>query len=110
MKLNTQSFFWIYILELENGKYYTGYTNDIERRFAEHRGRKTGAKCMRISKPKVLARSWRIFAERSTCMKIETLIKQQSHEKKKQLIRDPESLKILVAENLQRKITIEYEM
>lgn len=29
---------WVYILRGENGKYYTGITNDIARRMKEHRG------------------------------------------------------------------------
>ena len=28
---------WVYILRGENGKYYTGITNDIARRLKEHR-------------------------------------------------------------------------
>lgn len=28
--------YWVYILECADGKYYTGITNDIERRYREH--------------------------------------------------------------------------
>jgi len=29
---------WLYILKGSNGRYYTGITNDIDRRLKEHRG------------------------------------------------------------------------
>ncbi len=29
--------FWVYILRMSNGKYYTGITNDLDRRITEHK-------------------------------------------------------------------------
>ncbi len=37
---------FVYILESADGRYYTGYTTDLERRMEEHRGG-TGAKFTR---------------------------------------------------------------
>jgi len=36
-RMEKVSVIWVYILRGENGKYYTGITNDIRRRLAEHR-------------------------------------------------------------------------
>jgi len=37
MMENFKGLFWVYILKLNNGKYYTGMTNDLDRRLKEHR-------------------------------------------------------------------------
>lgn len=36
--MDIEAIIWVYILRGENGKYYTGITNDIARRLKEHRG------------------------------------------------------------------------
>ena len=28
--------YWVYILECKNGAFYTGYTNDVEKRYRDH--------------------------------------------------------------------------
>lgn len=35
--MDIEAIIWVYILKGENGKYYTGITNDIARRLKEHR-------------------------------------------------------------------------
>jgi putative endonuclease len=41
---------WVYILELENGAWYTGISTDPRARFEKHKNGK-GAKSMRLSAP-----------------------------------------------------------
>ncbi len=41
---------WVYILELENGSWYTGISTDPRARFEKHKNGK-GAKSMRLSAP-----------------------------------------------------------
>ena len=43
--------FFVYILECFDGTYYTGYTNDLERRLKEHNNNKRGAKYTRYKRP-----------------------------------------------------------
>ena len=41
----------VYVIECESGAWYTGITNDLERRFQQHAAGK-GAKYMRMDRPK----------------------------------------------------------
>ncbi|MHA1281049.1 MAG: GIY-YIG nuclease family protein [Promethearchaeota archaeon] len=80
--------FYVYILETEdkngNKQYYTGYTNDIERRLREHiRGR--GAKFCRGKK--VNLKYLETFTNRSAAMKRELEIKSLSRKEKLELIK-----------------------
>ena len=45
---------WVYVIECESGAWYTGVTNDLERRFTQHASGK-GAKYFRMDKPKRIA-------------------------------------------------------
>ena len=43
--------FWVYVLELTNGKRYVGHTNNLERRIHEHKkGRSTYTSKYKINK------------------------------------------------------------
>ncbi|MDD5583984.1 MAG: GIY-YIG nuclease family protein [Candidatus Omnitrophica bacterium] len=35
--------FWVYILQCQDGTYYTGYTNNLDRRLKQHKTGKGGA-------------------------------------------------------------------
>ena len=39
--------FCVYMLECNDGTYYTGYTNNLEKRIQEHNNSKRGAKYLR---------------------------------------------------------------
>ncbi len=43
--------FFVYMVECVDGTYYTGYTNDLERRIHEHNNSKLGAKYLRRKLP-----------------------------------------------------------
>ncbi len=76
------------MLLCENNSYYTGYTNDLERRYEEH-CRGTGAcKYTRAFKPVCIAQSW-VVASKCVAMKMEYYIKRQSRVDKERFTRDP---------------------
>lgn len=46
------SMYFVYIIETEDGTYYTGMTNDVARRFQEHlSGNSKGAAYLKMHKP-----------------------------------------------------------
>lgn len=42
IEMNLNNLFFVYILKLNNNKYYTGITNNMTRRFNEHQNAKRG--------------------------------------------------------------------
>lgn len=83
MKRKTPPWF-VYIIESENGRLYTGITNDLERRFKKHEERQ-GAKFFRFSAPKKLVYQEK-HVDRSAASKREGAIKKMSREQKLNLI------------------------
>ena len=87
------SVFYVYILETtaNNGKktYYTGYTNNLLRRWTEHR-KGTGAKYCR-GKKEIELKYFETFTNRSDAMKRELEIKTFSRQKKRELIQNFDS-------------------
>lgn len=84
--------YFVYLLLIENGSYYCGYTDNTEKRFQKHLSGK-GAKYTRANKPLKIAWQKR-FDSKSTAMKIEKRIKKLSHEQKILLIENklPQSI------------------
>ncbi|NEU55384.1 GIY-YIG nuclease family protein [Halorussus sp. MSC15.2] len=81
---------WVYIIECDDGSFYTGYTTDVERRVREH-DRGEGAKYTRGRTPVELVHRER-FDSKSAAMSREYAIKQLSRAEKEQLVeRDGES-------------------
>jgi putative endonuclease len=78
---------WVYMVETETGKLYTGISTDVERRFQEHcdRNSNKGAKFFRSDRAKAL-----VFQEpcdnRSEASKREAAIKKLSRREKCVLI------------------------
>jgi len=83
------SFYFVYILETvgKNNKkrFYTGYTNNLNRRLQEHK-KGTGAKFCR-GKKKIQLKYFETFYERSGAMKRELEIKTFSRKQKIELIK-----------------------
>jgi len=75
----------VYIIETESGKLYTGITNDLERRFSEHRAGKKGARYFRLSKPQKIVYQERC-ASRSEASKRESEIKKMRRYEKLSLM------------------------
>ncbi len=94
------SCFWIYILEVENGNLYTGYTTDIVRRYMQHKKGINCAKYTRSFKPVKIAACWRLLGSKGTALKIEALIKKQTRKEKDKLILSPGILKTLAEKTI----------
>lgn len=50
-KFSKYSQYFVYILQCQDGTYYTGYTNNLENRIKEHNNSKRGAKYTRYKRP-----------------------------------------------------------
>lgn len=75
---------YTYILECADGSYYTGWTNDLERRVREHNEKK-GAKYTRGRTPVKLV-YYETFETKSEALKREVAIKKLSRPEKDALI------------------------
>ena len=90
-----EKLFFVYILECENGNYYTGYTIDINKRFNTHKtGSRQGAKFTKSFRPSKIIAAWRISGGKSAAMKVEYFIKKRERRVKQKFIDDPPCLKI----------------
>jgi putative endonuclease len=84
--------YYVYILQVRNGNYYTGSTSDIRRRYAEHLCGTRRSRYTRSFPPLRLSRCWRVHGSWGDTLRIEHLIKKGSRRTKISLIRDPHSL------------------
>lgn len=89
-----KSSYFVYILLCENNSYYTGYTDNLERRYQKH-CEGLASKYTRSFKPIKLAASWEIQGNKAEAMKIERHIKNLSRAEKESLIKKPEKLLFL---------------
>lgn len=76
---------YVYIIECNNGSFYTGYTTDIERRYSEHVKGTPKCKYTRAFPPKRLAACWE-FADKSEALSMENQIKSMSKQEKIELV------------------------
>lgn len=72
----TQSIWYLYLIECEDGSLYTGITTDVERRYAQHVAGK-GARYTRMKKP-VRLLGFRECGSKSAALKAELSIKRLS--------------------------------
>jgi putative endonuclease len=98
--------FWIYMLECDNGSYYTGYTRNIARRFRQHVDGKAGVRYTRSHPPVRIAQCWRLFGSVGTALKIESLIKQKPRPVKDRLVANPAELGTLASRAFDRELRI----
>ena len=82
--------FWVYILHCQNNSYYTGYTDDLAKRYKAHINGK-GSKYTRSFKPLSMAQCWEVN-DKSLAMKLEKQIKNLSQMDKVNLIAHPNQL------------------
>ena len=75
---------YAYIVKCSDGTYYTGYTNDLEKRLLTHNAGK-GAKYTRNRLPVEMV-YFEEYEEKSEAMKREYAIKQLTREQKEKLI------------------------
>ncbi len=77
--------FYVYIMQCEDGTFYTGYTKDLHQRARQHADGK-GAKYTRSHRPLEIGYV-ETFESRSDAMKREKQIKKLTHEQKAGLIK-----------------------
>lgn len=84
-KLRRAGKFWVYILQCDDGTYYTGYTNDIEKRIEIHNSGH-GAKYLRGKLPVqlVYAKEYRYYKR---VLLAEKNLKKLTRVQKEELIR-----------------------
>lgn len=82
-----KSSYFVYILLCENNSYYTGYTDNLERRYQKH-CEGVASKYTRSFKPIKISASWEL-SNKSSAMKAEAYIKKLSRAKKESLIANP---------------------
>ena len=75
---------YTYIVECKDGTLYTGWTNNLEKRIADHNNGK-GAKYTRARKPVALV-YYEMFEKKEEAMKREYAIKHMSRREKEKLI------------------------
>lgn len=86
--------YWVYILYCENDTYYTGYTNDLSKRYHSHVNGTGRCKYTRSFKPVAIAQCWQIDGSKSLAMQLEKQIKKLSRKEKENLIAKPAKLAI----------------
>lgn len=79
-----EKYYYVYIVKCRFGTYYTGYTNDIEKRLVEH-NKGIGAKYLRGKGPVTLVYHKK-FKSLSQALKTEIKIKKLTRSKKENLI------------------------
>ncbi len=92
MQNNRPRSWFVYILECENGSFYTGITDDMARRYAEHRKGTVKSKFTRSFRPVRVAGCWRVDGARDAAQRLELLIKGMDRASKEALAANPEGL------------------
>lgn len=91
--------YYVYILLCENGNYYTGYTTDIEKRYREHCNGSLKCRYTRSYPPKEISVCWKFRSDSaSSALKLENAIKKLTRTGKNDLINNPNSIGLLIAE------------
>ena len=101
-----KAWFWIYMIECDNGAYYTGYTNNLARRFRQHLDGTANVKYTRSYRPVRLAQCWRLFDTVGTALKVESAIKRGGTATKRRLLDHPDALAPIVAAKLDQEVII----
>jgi putative endonuclease len=84
--------FWVYILLCDNQSYYTGYTNDMLKRYRSHINGSGRCKYTRSFKPLMIAQCWKITGDKSLALKLERTIKKLSRAEKEKIIKRPSAI------------------
>lgn len=89
--------FWVYILRCENNTLYTGYTNNLLKRYRSHVNGTAKCKYTRSFKPLYLAQCWPIFTGKSQALRLEKRIKKLTRPQKEFLIAQPALIASLIS-------------
>jgi len=101
--------YWVYILLCNNNTYYTGYTNDLARRYQSHVTGKGKCKYTRSFKPVCIAQSWAIEEGKARAMQVERYIKSLPRRQKEEIIAEPALLSTYFQERCSR-LSEEHEL
>ena len=89
---------WVYIIECENGSYYTGFSVNLARRYRRHLNGISGAKYIASFKARALLCCWEVFGTRSDSQKIEAHIKKMKRVFKEKIVNNPGLLEAIARE------------
>ena len=90
--------FFVYIVECQDKTYYTGYTNDLEKRLKEHNEGKRGVRYTSYKRPVRLV--WKKeYKHKHYAMKAEYRIKQMNRKQKELLVGGMRLDKVLSRKN-----------
>jgi putative endonuclease len=84
--------YWVYILLCANQSYYTGFTDNLAKRYQSHLDGTGRCKYTRSFKPLKIAQSWRVTGDKILALQLERAIKKCSRKEKIELILHPEQL------------------
>jgi len=98
--------FWLYLLECENGSFYTGYTKNLAIRYYQHKNGKQSARYTRCFKPVKIAQCWRLFDSIGTALQVERFIKKQDRKTKLLWVKNPEDLKSRISKNMEKELIL----
>jgi putative endonuclease len=84
--------YWVYILLCANQSYYTGYTDNLVKRYQSHLDGTGRCKYTRSFKPLKIAQSWLVQGDKCLAMQLERAIKKRSRKSKMELICFPQKL------------------
>ena len=90
----TEKKFWVYILQCENGNFYTGYTKNLDRQFEAQLNGSARCKYTRSFLSLRIAQSWEVSDELHA-KKFEIMIKKLDQQNKVLLIDNPDLLSSL---------------
>jgi len=76
---------FVYMIQADDGAYYTGVTTDVQRRFSEHRDSKKGARYFRGRKPVAVVYQESGHTRSSACQR-EAAIKKLKRDQKQRLV------------------------
>lgn len=98
--------YWVYILLVKNGTYYTGSTSDIHRRYAEHVSGTGRCRYTRSFPPVCISQCWEVQDSRGAALRIEQFVKRKTRKIKTDLIRNP----ALLADMLRKSGMIDFRV
>ena len=98
--------YWLYMLECENGSFYTGYTKNLAIRYYQHKSGKQSARYTRCFKPIKIAQCWRLFDSVGTALQVERFIKKQDRKTKLLWVKNPEDLKSRISKNMEKELIL----
>ena len=80
------------MLHCDNDTYYTGYTNDLTKRYKAHVNETGKCKYTSSFKPLYIAQCWKINGDKAFAMQIERVIKKLTRFEKEMIIVSPETI------------------